>query len=538
VRSLARGRKDGGSPGKDQDAAVRARLASDLAKDLPVKDRIKALRNLAKEPHKCSSMTILTVLEVASDLFEANASNDARIAGFSFLTAACLHQAQDDAMKGEVFQLIIIPAEKGCILEQVTAIETLTSCGRSGSPFQPRLTSFANELLSACFDIARRSRGDRRSTSSRSDEENGLAKVFSLLENIVLDYVVEAELAKDLLSTLVSICKETTAVQDLKASTAVIKAFTTKTQVPNTTLGPLIELLCVMSYKRVTFRKEAQQCLDSVIVHSDEAAAMDALLGNLSHGPEENVTVEGFKSKLRGALLQLEHLFRADKDRGITCPSISKMVNAMKSAANIDHGDASQNQTTMTLTLKAIAAIVNNKLVVAALLENDWACFDGILELVAGSMSTVGRENYRSYPEITMTSPIKAYAHGMEIQPSTLPEEIQQALQGIGRGLCEMYLQVTPDKQQLVVNLILFLGTTVDADVATVAIDYMQEQRLVFPPNENWQHHLQLLIDRGFEDTSKHPSYRLRVLGLISEVQTSVKGKPEHIRNAHIRRRV
>lgn len=538
VRSLAFPRKESASPGKigsqdglkgDQEAMFKVKSVADLGIDQPVKDRIKALRTVSKEIHKYSSGTITAILDAAHDLFEDGASIDARNAGFSFLIATTTHPGLDDAIRSEIFELLVKPADSACSSEQVTAIDMFTHQGKEASPFQPRLTYFVSELLSTCFIAAKQSRADKRSTSTKSNEETALNTVLSLLQNLVKhgSYGVDEERSAQLLIRLVSICRQTTAAGDLKAAIAVIKAITVKTQVPTEALQPLVSVLCSISYVREKIRKEAQVCLDSVLVTSDQPRAMEVLLRNLSDVSAERTSTPSFKGEFRGAMLQLEHIYGSDKDRGIPSPPLAQLVEALKATMKYNHGDPDQNRTTLTLSLRTVASLVNNKVIVDTLLKDSWTCLDGIIEMMAAAAATE-RENYPIYTEVTTASPIYQFAHGMEFQNNVVTDEMQQALQGIGRGLCEMYPQLPPEKQILVVNILLFLGNIADPDVMTVAVDYLQDQRLLFPPDENWQSHLQLLVDRGIRDISKHPMYRLRALNLISEVQAFVQDTPSN----------
>ncbi|KAL8721795.1 MAG: hypothetical protein Q9225_001595 [Loekoesia sp. 1 TL-2023] len=534
VRSLAYPRSNSGSPRKngsqdgfttDQDSAFKLKTVLNLSIGRPHRERVKTLRTASSEIHKCSSGTVNAILDAAQDLVTRNVNLDARKAGFTFLEAAAAHTALDDTTKANVFEILIKPADPSCSSQQVMVIDKLTRHGREGSSFQPRLFYFIGELLSNCFMTANQSRADKRSTSSRSEEELALANVMSLLADLVIcDFhgIIDDDVSTGLLTKLIAICKETMAESDFKGVVTDIKAIIDQAKVPRDLLGPLINALCYTSYYKEKVRNEAQACLDLILVKYNQLEAMELLLRNLSVPSDERKAAPFFIRAFRGALLQLGHVFGNDENLGIAAPPLTDLVEALKGAATVDHGDSSKNQTTLTLILETIALLVHNEDVIKTLLNSNWTCMDRVVEHVAAA-AAVEQENHRTYDKPTVASPIYQFAHSTEIGNNVVTDEMEQALQSICRGISEIYSQLTLEKQTLVVHILLFLGNIIDPDVLTIAVDYMQDHRMVFPPDENWDSHLRILVDRGFNDTSKHPLYRLRALNLIAEVYDSVK---------------
>ncbi|KAL8698140.1 MAG: hypothetical protein Q9201_006732 [Fulgogasparrea decipioides] len=536
--SLTFSRKDSASPANrgsqngpkgEQDVVFKVKSVSNLSIDRPLKDRIRSLRTLSDEICKYSSGTVTAILDATQDMFQESAGLDARKAAFNFLSATTAHTGLDDAIRAEIFELLVKPADSSCTFEQAEAIDKFTHRSKEASAFQPRLTYFVSELLSTCFIAAKQSRADKRSTSGYSREEKALTTAISLLSNLVTRDLlcVDGGRLTQLLITLTVICRQTTAEHDIKAVLFVVKVVTARVQVPAEALEPMINLLCFISYTKEQMRNEAQFCLESIFVNSEQGRAMEILLRNLPESGEEDKSTPKPRGELRGALLHLEHIYGSGEDRGVPAPPLAKLVEALKRTATINHGEPAQNQTTLMLSLKAVAAMVNNKVIVDILLEDSWTCLDGIVEMIAGAASS-DRESYPIYAEISPVSPIYLFAHGTEVRSTAVTDEIHQALQRICRGLSVMYPRLALEKQTLIANILLFLGNIADPEVVSVAIDYMQDQRLVFPPNENWEMHLRLLADRGFGDTSKHPMYRLRALNLISEVYASVTDVPEY----------
>lgn len=538
VRSLAYPRGNSGSPKKneaqnaftpDQDSAFKLNIVADLSNVRLHKDRVKALRTASTEILKCSSGTVHAILEAAQDLATTSLWLDARDAGLALLVATAAHIALDDITRMKLFELITKSAvDHSSSPDQVIAIDKLTRHGREGSFLQPRLFYFISELLSSCFIAANQSRVDKRSTSSRSEEELALASLLSLLANLVAyDFrVIEEDVSSRLLTRLIVICNQTMAESDFEGAISAIRAIVDQAKVPKDVLKPLIDALCYTSYHKEKLRSEAQACLDVILVKYEDLEAMKLLLRNLSVPSDERKAALPFIRALRGALLQLGHIYSSDQNLGIAVPPFDELIEALRGAATVDHGESSKNQTTLTLILETTALLIKNDNFVKTLLDSNWICMDRVIGQVA-DVAVVEQETHQKYDKIKVSSPIYQFACSTEIESSSVTDEMEQALQSICRGISDIYSKLTLEKQTIVVHVLLFLGKIADPEVLTIAVDYMQDHRMVFPPDENWDSHLRILADRGFYDTSKHPLYRLRALKLISEVYESVKDEPE-----------
>ncbi|KAL8952571.1 MAG: hypothetical protein Q9222_001525 [Ikaeria aurantiellina] len=536
VRSLAFYGNDGASPGKrrshnelkdDRESAFRTKYIAELATDRSVKDRIKSLRTATKEIYKHSSQSVVAILDAAHDLFGESATVDARRTGFSFIIAALDNVALDNATRAQIFELIIEPANPSLYPDQITSIEKLTGQGKNASLFQPRLIHFLNESLLEFFTLADRSRADKRSTSTRSDEEVVFATVLNLLRTlIVYDFNnMDEYLSGQVMIRLATICKQTTSGSDLKGAISIVRAITDHMQVSDEALQPLVEVLCPVSYAREKIRHEAQLCLDKILVQSDQTRAMDVLLDTMKKTAEVHEPSPSSIRCLRGTLLQLEHIYSRSNSADVPLPSLAEFTAALKQAMTVDHGDLIQNQTTMALSLRTIASAIDNEFMIENLILNDWSCLDGMLEEVA-TAALIQDDHDSVNEETTIASPIYPFAHSLEFKLTAITKDMAQALQDISRGLAKVYPHLPVDKQTLVINLFLFLGNIISPNVMTLVVQYMQDHRVVFPPDVNWASHLQLLTDRAFSDPVKHPSYRLQSLNLISEVFESVKGDP------------
>ncbi|KAL9030409.1 MAG: hypothetical protein Q9196_001466 [Gyalolechia fulgens] len=517
VRSLAYPRGNSGSPTKsvaqdafnpDQDSAFKLKTVADLSNVRLHKDRVKALRTATAEILRCSSGTVNAILEAAQDLATTSLWLDARETGLALLVATAAHSSLEATTKAKLFEVITkSAADHSSSPDQVVAIDKLTHHGRE----------------------ANQSRADKRSTSSRSQEEFALASLLSLLANLVTYdfHVIDDDVATPLLTRLIAICNQTMAESDFEGAISAISAIVRQATVPKDVLKPLIDALCYTSYYKEKLRSEAQTCLDVILVKYEHLEAMKLLLRNLSLPSDERKAALSFIRALRGALLQLGHIYSNDQNLGIAVPPFAELVEALRSAATVDHGESSKNQTTLTLILETIAALIKNDNVIKTLLDSNWTCMDRVVGQVADA-ALVEPKTHRKHDKIKVSSPIYQFACSTEIENTRVTDEMEQALQSICRGISDIYSKLTLEKQTIVVHVLLFLGKIADPEVLTIAVDYMQDHRMVFPQDENWDSHLRILADRGFHDTSKHPLYRLRALKLISEVYESVKDVPEH----------
>ncbi|KAI4180183.1 MAG: hypothetical protein L6R41_007403 [Letrouitia leprolyta] len=539
VRSLAYPRGNSGSPKKndaqhaftsDQDTAFKLKIVADISNSRNHSDRIKSLRAASTEILKCSSGTVNAILEAAQDLATTTRMVDGREAGLAFLVATAAHSALDDLTKAKLFDLITKAApDYSSSPDQAVAVARLTHHGQVGSSLQPGLFYFISELLSTCFKAANQSRVDKRSTSSRSEEEHAFANLLSLLANLVIhDFqLIDDDISNLLLTRLIAICNQTMAESDFEGAVPAIRAIIDMAKIHKDVLNPLVDTLCYTSYHREKLRNEAQICIDILLVKYEHLQVMKLLLHNLAVPPDGRKAAFPFVRTLRGALLQLGHIYSSDQDLAITIPPLDELVEAFRGAATIDHGDLSKNQTTLTLILETTASLIKSDKIVQYLLESNWTCMDKVVAQIADA-TRVEQKTQQKYEKIKVSSPIYQFACSKEIETSSVTDEMEQALQSICRGFSDIYPRLTLEKRTIVVQVLLFLGKLIDPEVLTIAVDYMQDNRMIFPPDENWDSHLIILADGGFNDTSKHPLYRLRALKLITEVYESVKDVPEN----------
>ncbi|KAL9596203.1 MAG: hypothetical protein Q9219_005955 [cf. Caloplaca sp. 3 TL-2023] len=535
VRSLAYPRSGSNSPKKngnqdaftiDQESAFKAKTVTNLGTSRLDKDRLRTLRTASGEVHRCSMETINAILEPARTLITLHAKHVC-----AFLAVVAAHPALDDNTASNVFEMLLRSDDPSCSPEQVMVIDNLTRHGRHDSILQPRLFYFTSELLSNCFKMANTSRADKRSTPSRMAEETALADAMSLLANLVKHDskgIIDENISIKLLTIFIGICNQTTVESDFRGAIAAIKAIADEAKVPKEMLDSLINALCCISYHKEYVRKETQACLDVTLLKHGQQGAMQLLLHNLSTSLNEQKSTPLFIGALRGALLQLVHIFGNHHDLGIAAPPLIDLVEALQSSATGDHGESSRNQTTLTLTLETAASLIKNDKVVNVLRESDWACMHKVLEQIAKTTKGVHAKN-AAYDRITATSPLYQYAHSEEVSRDSVTVEVEQALRRICRGIFDIYPQLSSGKQTLIIHILLFLGKIADPDVLAITVDYMQDYRLAFPPDENWEIHLMLLVDRGLNDKNKHSMFRRRALNLVSDVYETVKDVPAYL---------
>ncbi|KAL8650768.1 MAG: hypothetical protein Q9226_005005 [Calogaya cf. arnoldii] len=534
LRTLAFTRSGSGSPGKtviqsafdsDRDNEFRLKCVARLGKDQPIKDRIKCLLAVADELYRCSSSTVLAMLDAAHDLFEETASLESRKAGFTFLTKTAAVVDLDESARAKTFDCIIKPANPSCIAAKVAAIDKLTECGTRATIFQPRVTTCVYELLSDCFAAAGRSRSEKRRKTYSPDEESNLETVWNILDHLITHGFpgLDDHHASDLLDRLTNICKKTTADDDLKRAVDTISAFAARAKVPKEKLHSLVRFLCYTSSAMERHRDKIQSCLDNVFIRSDTSTAMKVLLRNLSGVSDDPANTR----ELRGSLLQLEHIYNTNGIGSNLDLPFSELVTALRGAARVDHGDLKQNQATLTLIIKAAASIIRNKAMSQSIIDSDWTCIEEIVDMVAKIAGPVPTDK-TPYDDITAASPFSSFARSTEIKTSMVTEEMIQPLRGICREISTIYPQLSLKQKTVIVNLLLFLGNVAEPASLSVVTSYLEDHRMVFPPGQNWLPHLTLLIEKGFLDTSQDSSCRLRALNVISDVYDSVSVEAEY----------
>ena len=529
VRSLAYGASQGKSKDQEaltaeQDQQLRDKFITELRLGRSTKERVKSLDAATEQIQKYSITTTLAILDAAEDLAGESSSPETRKACFAYLAVAASHQDLDENSRKRLFEIIVLPAAPSCSADQIRALNKLTRFGKDVAFAEPRLSDFLSELLEPLFEATKEARAERARLSKSKkllNEEFGFASLLTLLKDVL---IFNAQLDQDrlalLLRRVILICRQTAKKDDLQSALAVTRAATTDTIVPNVILEPLIHVLCRICHASKIFLSDAQHCLDNIIFSPIEADATTAFLqiffNRFPEGVEKPYDVQQLH-EIRGALLQLEHIYANSKQRRLPMISFETLIKALL-AAGAGH------QGTEDLCLEVVATVINEENMIGSFLSDDWSPIGRLVANIATDTDTDSDSEPAEGSRVeylTSASPLRLSLQSREFKKDEFSDRVRLAIGRIGQGLLKFHSRLNLEKKTIVANLVFLLGGVLDSNVIAIAIDFLKEERLLYPPNENWSAHLKIVLNRAYLDASKDRSIRLKVFDLLSEVYYS-----------------
>lgn len=511
----------------DPEAVFRERYLLQLDPSQPLKERMQSLKAASKEVDLYSVDTLMAIWAVVEDFAGATTPIDVRLVGYDLLMASVGHSGLDLDERLKFFNLISIALPTAHANLQILALERLTQKGKQLSPFESQLPIFLDYLLEHVFEAALQARfHHKRQRSLRSTdpigEEVSLMNLLVLVENIVKSN--PDAFRSDDLATLVdkmhSIFTRTTASDDIHRSLAIFEYLITFPSFPVNRVAPCVGVLCALIGTSSFVSESPARCLHTMLTGRLQHVTLKTLLDFLSTSQEES------KAKiLTGALATLDHVLvmnGADSFPIIPFQSLSLGFRSVWRSSRASTLDC----------LRIVGRLLQDDQVNHRLLGEDWTILETTLDefaTLANKSPSVDENVLEFRSSVSSSSPLYRYFSNPWSRLLTDDFETQNRLRVLPSAFEGLWDDLSREQKLSVINFYLILEPFVDDDLWAPVVQFMADERLLCPPDENWARHLEVLVYLVVLKPSRTESARCRVLQEIKDVRASVHNDPESV---------
>lgn len=489
-----------------------------MDKSRPLKERITAIKEVQPELENYSVDTLMTLLAEIGDLCSEDAPLEGRKACYELLQAASLHSGLFNEDRIRLFSIIRTPIAPRESKPRILALRALLRNGSAVQPIQIELFEFLIHELSFVFDATLDARsGLKMSRSRRSKEpiaeEEVLEELLSLIRDVTLhspEVLSQGELG-NLLRRLTTIANKTTVQNDLNQIASIFAAVTTSTSLPHDSLRPCVEVLSGIACTVDPQAGESSwHAFKNLLKSEDQNRILEILFAILHESRKDRQSVA-----VRGALLTVKHTLEADGQEGLPIVPCQALLNALQAVAPIS---CRLRIDCLQVLISCLEPHIDHRLLAA-----DWSVLENIIygHPVAGAKDD--RTTTPRY-KLSASSPLFIFSVSGKVSESSSSEGTQQEQVELAYLLEARWSDLEDTKRSIVLRLLLHVGGYINECVMDLAVDHMLEDRMVFPPDENWRPHLQLLLDIYAFDPSKAIKVRTRVLEITAEAIQHAKG--------------
>lgn len=505
----------------DPETIFKEKYLIELGPSQPLKDRIKSLKAAGKELEIYSVDTLMALWAVIEDLRSKEASAEKHIATYDILLPAVSHSGLDSNERLQFFNsinVIGLPAAHANL--QILALERLTQQGKLLSPFESDVAESLNNLLEMLFTGAIQARAlHRRQRSQKSNdpigEEVGLTNLLTLIYHTIRrspDAFQEKKLAL-LLDGILLIFNTTTVINDIDQAILILECLISHSCFPVGSVERCVEVLCALFGNPLIASEGPRRCLHRLLTSEWQASTVEGLLRIISLGYEQKKP-----HVLRGAFSTLDEVLLRNGDGGFPILSLQPLSIAFRSVWRLGRS--------FTIDCLRIAgSLIQDKQVNDSLLGEDWIILENTLDEIAKLANESpavdpGLNVFRSC--VTSSSPFNRYFSAPWSKLYTDDPDVRKSLQLLASAFEGLWDGLDLNKRLLVMNLFLILEPYLSDDLSDLLIQYMAEERLIFPPNENWARHLEILVHIILLNPAKAEATRCAVVHRAREVYAAV----------------
>jgi len=483
-----------------------------MDKTRPLKERITAIIAVQPELENYSVDTLMTLLAEIEDLYLEDAPLEGRKACYELLQAASLHSGLFNEDRIRLFSIIRTPIAPRESKPRILALRALLRDGSAVQPIQIELLEFLVHELSCVFDATLDARSSLKKSRSRRSkdpiaEEEVLEELLSLIRDVALhspEVLSRGELG-NLLLRLTTIANKTTVQKDLNQIASIFAAVTTSTSLPLDNLRPCVEVLSGIACTVDPQAGESSwHAFKNLLTSEDQARTLEILLAILHESRKDRQSVA-----VRGALLTVKHTLEADGQEGLPVVPFQALLNALQAVAPI-------SSRLRIDCLQVLISCLEEPHIDHRLLAADWSVLE---DIIYGHPLAGAKDDLTKPPryKLSASSPLYIFGVSGQVSESSSNEGTQQEQVQLAYQLEARWSDLEETKRNIVLRLLLHVGGYIDDYVMDLAVDHMLEDGMVFPPDDNWRLHLQLLLDIYAFDPSKAVKVRTRVLGITAE---------------------
>lgn len=505
----------------DPETIFREKYLVELAPCQPLKDRIRSLKAAGKELEIYSVDTLMALWTVIEDLRSKEASAEKHIAAYDILLPAVGHSGLDSIERLHFFNSINsigLPAAYANL--QIRALERLTQQGKQLSPFESDIAESLNSLLEKLFNGAIQARAlHRRQRSQKSNdpigEEVGLTNLLTLIYHTIRrspDAFQDKGLAF-LFDGILVIFNTTTVINDIDQAIIILECLVSHSCFPGASVEKSVEVLCALFGNPLIASEGPRRCLHRLLTSEWQATTVEGLLRIISLGYEQKRP-----HVLHGALSILDEVLLRNGEGGFPIIALQPLSIALRSVWRLGRG--------FTIDCLRIAGhFIQGRHVNDRLLGEDWITLESTLDEIAklaieSPTADPGSKVFQS--GVTSSSPFNRYFSAPWSKLHTDDPDVRKILKLLASAFEGLWDSLDRDKRLFVMNLFLILESYINGNLSDPVIKYMVEERLIYPPNENWARHLELLVHLILLNPAKAETARCAIMHALREVFAAV----------------
>ena len=489
--------------------AVKEKCLQGMDRQRPLRDRIVAIKAACLELQHYSVATLTAIWAVIADMTSADASTEARQSSLELLIASASHPNLGSSERETLFNMITTPISPSHSRSQVLALKALTHDGYDVTPFRRRLSAYLVESIKHMFEATLDARSASKKNRQRRPiiEEVVFEELLGLVKNVLESdptNIEEDDLSR-LVGSLIFIANKTTVQKDLDEVAIIFRKITESHAIPSGLLEPSLETLCGIACTTDPIVGEATWgAIKNLLGSTYRVKVVDIILSILQSPSKERQTMT-----MRGAMLLVKHIVEADVEDDLPDIDLQRVVDVLQTAA-------SKSSRLQLDCLQFLVSCLEDQDLTTRLLDCNWSNLDTVI--YRADRSNKSTHDLRSmFSGLSERSPLIYFIkyHHAGIQSGS--SDLRKALERLAYILESRWAGLDVSQRALALSLSLYVGCHIDPTMLDTAVDRMVEERLLFPPAENWVSHLRILLEVIAFDTSKSSTRRHRVLALISE---------------------
>ena len=498
-----------------------------MGRTRPLKDRLRAMGSAASELENHSVDTVMAILDAVEDLASSGSPVEARMACYELLRVMSRHSGLGDEERARLYNITKTPIPPVHSKPQVLALRALLHDGHVIHPLESELITLLVQLLNHIFSATLEARSAFRKNRSRRPkdliaEEEALAQLLYLLQDISTHSpeVFTGHLYSQLVDKLIFIANKTTVQKELNQVAAVFSSITKSLQLPSDKLQASVEVLSGIA---CTTDPEAGESTWQGFCNLFNLNSHDLILESImniliqSPGDRQSVTV-------RGALLTIKHLVEAKGEAGLPMVPFQKLLKPLQAVSSVSLRLRIDCLQILIVCLDDLTAFQHLDRLDAA----DWSTLHDVVYEPSELSGKGGKISERCF-NIKASSPLHAFVVRRLDRGVSDNEDFQREQLKLAYLLEPRWFHLGKMQRDFILNLLLHAGCSFEDIALHLALDHISDDRLTLPYNENWFHHLVLILELSTFDTSKPVTVRSRGLDLVAEaIQYSKKSPDSH----------
>ena len=457
-------------------------------------ERIAVVERISKDAKLYQFSAIVTVLKKVEDLAMPAAPADARRALFALAQASAAHPGLSEDGRSYLFNVVTYPADASMLEYQTKSIRYITEKGLKLGLFSHSLIDYVKNHIerqyNALSEARRRYKNLQEHQPQRKKvqlpEERGLYSLCSLIvdliENSSSTIVQDDQLF--ILDQIIAIAETTGSKSDLKRAVTVLAVFIRSSEIPESRLDTVVDILCATSSAVSDLSKDIQGSLLLLLQSKHQATIVKHLLHTLALSPQDRHT-----HTVCGALSVLRYLVENKAGRNLPTVSFAQFIESLWKvhfASRKIRRDC----------LQTISSLLVHPRLAPEILHSNWQhMIETILTATGDDLYTPDQSNSRPLAIRQPSSPDNASSASESRENKTAADEIYELLKQIASSLNVLWRQLNHGQRVLVGRFYYELRAILPTESFDSLITAMAESGSLRPLSEGWQETQRLFCD-------------------------------------------